>query len=45
MDQTDAKTQIMELENKGVKAAIAEMETVMKILEGALARVEEYKHR
>ena len=45
MDQTDAKTQRVEMDNRRFKAALADMETAMSNLKGALARAEEDKHQ
>ena len=45
IDQTNAQTQKVELENKKIKAAIVEMEVAMKSLKGALVKVEENKQR
>ena len=43
MDQTDAKTQRVEMENRKVKAAFVEMETTMKDMNDALTQAEENK--
>ena len=45
MDQTDAKTQRVEMENRKFKAAMADMENAMDEMKGALGRAEDDKHR